>query len=142
MAMMNVFGSSSPLCPKQGAHASHVSKSVILGNQEDLSSSMSVYYSPDSAMLSGTPCFSTRQTGPENVLDPTNGVRRQDSSNLKGFLKLDVNMGFMGDGKIDSPTSGLQPVIGWKKRRSVSDVGPRTPSMLGCLLYTSPSPRD
>lgn len=142
MAMMNVFGSSSPLCPKQGAHASHVSKSVILGNQEDLSSSMSVYYSPDSAMLSGTPCFSTRQTGPENVLDPTNGVRRQDSSNLKGFLKLDVNMGFMGDGKIDSPTSGLQPVIGWKKRRSVSDVGPRTPSMLGPSMDALPSPID
>ncbi|WFD44784.1 hypothetical protein MPSI1_003455 [Malassezia psittaci] len=57
-------------------------------------------------------------------------VRRRDSAQLRGFLKLDVDMGFVSDGKNESPTM-LQPTFGWKKRRSVSDVGPRTPSMLG-----------
>ena len=42
-------------------------------------------------------------------------ARRQNSANLKGFLKLDVNMGFMGDSKMESPTTMLQPVVGWKK---------------------------
>ena len=46
------------------------------------------------------------------------------------FLKVDVNMGFTSDGRNESPTM-LQPVSHWKKRRSVSDVGPRTPSMFG-----------
>lgn len=53
-------------------------------------------------------------------------------------LKLDVHMGFVGDGKNISPTM-LQPTFGWKKRRSISDVGPRTPSMLGGPLDHFPA---
>lgn len=60
-------------------------------------------------------------------------LRRRDSAQLRNFLKLDVNMGFVSDGKNESPTM-LQPTVGWKKRRSVSDVGPRTPSMLGFAM--------
>ncbi|WFD32009.1 hypothetical protein MSPP1_003051 [Malassezia sp. CBS 17886] len=60
---------------------------------------------------------------------------------LRNFLKLDVNMGFESDGKNESPTS-LNPV-GWKKRRSASDVGPRTPSMLGPSMdHANLSPMD
>lgn len=61
----------------------------------------------------------------------------------KSSLKLDVNMGFTGDLKNEaSPTTLLEPVFGWKKRRSVSDVGPRTPSLLGPAVETIPSPID
>ncbi|WFC97209.1 hypothetical protein MBRA1_003875 [Malassezia brasiliensis] len=60
-------------------------------------------------------------------------IRRRDSAQLRHFLKLDVDMGFVSDEKNESPTL-LQPTSGWKKRRSVSDVGPRTPSMLGGAL--------
>lgn len=69
-------------------------------------------------------------------------ARRKDSAQLRNFLKLDVDMGFVSDGKNESPTM-LQPTFGWKKRRSVSDVGPRTPSMLGFAMdHNAISPMD
>ncbi|WFD26514.1 hypothetical protein MNAN1_001497 [Malassezia nana] len=65
------------------------------------------------------------------------------NENFKGLLKLDVNMGFAGDTKMESPTTMLHPVgPGWKKRRSTSDVGPRTPSLLGPSIETFTSPVD
>ncbi|WFD18516.1 hypothetical protein MCAP1_000720 [Malassezia caprae] len=65
------------------------------------------------------------------------------NEHFKGLLKLDVNMGFTGDSKMESPTTMLHPVgPGWKKRRSASDVGPRTPSLLGPSVEAFTSPID
>lgn len=126
-------------------------------SRPDLSSSSMTHEATDASQLSSvapellrsnTPmagsmsCMSNRETSFDCSPFPFGGIRRQDATSLKGLLKLDVNMGFMGDAKIDSPTSMLQPVIGWKRRRSVSDVGPKTPSMLGPSVDALTSPID
>ncbi|WFD22094.1 hypothetical protein MEQU1_000756 [Malassezia equina] len=70
-------------------------------------------------------------------------TQQAQNEHFKGLLKLDVNMGFAGDAKMESPTTMLQPVgPGWKKRRSASDVGPRTPSLLGPSVEAFTSPID
>lgn len=61
------------------------------------------------------------------VVHPT---RRAESRHPRTYLKVDVNMGFATENRNESPTM-LHPVSNRHKRRSISDVGPRTPSMLG-----------
>jgi len=69
--------------------------------------------------------------------------QQAQNEHFKGLLKLDVNMGFAGDSKLESPSTMLHPVgPGWKKRRSASDVGPRTPSLLGPSVEAFTSPID
>lgn len=103
---------------------------------------MTSLFHPGTSIPNNISNMAEKGTGPDNVPSPFEHARRRDSTNLKGFLKLDVNMGFMGDSKMESPTTMLQPVVGWKKRRSVSDVGPRTPSMLGPSADALTSPID
>ncbi|WFD04674.1 hypothetical protein MOBT1_003388 [Malassezia obtusa] len=88
------------------------------------------------------PALSQPALGNTNQFVPQES-RRKDSAQLRNFLKLDVDMGFVNDGTSESPTTMLQPTFGWKKRRSVSDVGPRTPSIFGPSMDTQVvSPMD
>lgn len=57
-------------------------------------------------------------------------TRRAELRHPRTYLKVDVNMGFATENRNESPTM-LHPVSNRNKRRSISDVGPRTPSMLG-----------
>lgn len=89
---------------------------------------------PGAPLGAGAPkAASTSPVASPAALHAHTDGRRRDSAQLRHFLKLDVDMGFVSDGKNESPTL-LQPTTGWKKRRSVSDVGPRTPSILGGTL--------
>ena len=100
------------------------------------------FFHPDPSIPNNVSNTAGKSAATDTNSFPFEHARRQNSANLKGFLKLDVNMGFMGDSKMESPTTMLQPVVGWKKRRSVSDVGPRTPSMLGPSVDALTSPID
>lgn len=94
--------------------------------------------SSNNDMLLNVPGTAPAPAHPGGAQPPDAQARREQLAQLKNLLKLDVNMGFINDGKNDSPNM-LQPVFHWKKRRSISDVGPRTPSLIG-LSPTEPPP--
>ncbi|WFD07912.1 hypothetical protein MVES1_003281 [Malassezia vespertilionis] len=95
----------------------------------------------DRASLQVTPIPYDLQDAPGQAPASSQDARRMDNAQLRNFLKLDVDMGFVADERNASPNL-LQPVFGWKKRRSVSDVGPRTPSWLGLAADNAVSPMD
>ncbi|KAL4402763.1 RNA polymerase II regulator [Malassezia pachydermatis] len=115
-----------------------------VGSTYSPSPSQSMSGSPSNLtpLMTNVPYGPSGATGHAGMSQATSEARRTSQAHLKGLLKLDVNMGFSGDLKLESPTSMLQPVVGWKKRRSASDVGPRTPSLLGPSVDMLPSPVD
>lgn len=139
MEMMGISGAS-PSSLKTTMHANALD--LETSGDAQMNPAMTNLFHPGTSIPNNLSNMAGKGTVPDNVPFLVEHARRRDSANLKGFLKLDVNMGFMGDSKMESPTTMLQPVVGWKKRRSVSDVGPRTPSMLGPSADALTSPID
>ena len=139
MDMMGISGEA-PSSLKTTLHANAID--LEASRDAQMNPAMTNLFHPDTSIPNNVPDVAEKIAASDTVPFLFEHARRQNSTNLKGFLKLDVNMGFMGDSKMESPTTMLQPVVGWKKRRSVSDVGPRTPSMLGPSVDALTSPID
>ena len=139
MDMMSISGEA-PSSLKTTLHANAID--LEASRDAQMNPAMANLFHPDTSIPNNVPDVAEKSAASDTVPFLFEHARRQNSTNLKGFLKLDVNMGFMGDSKMESPTTMLQPVVGWKKRRSVSDVGPRTPSMLGPSADALTSPID
>ena len=138
---------------------SDISTSLPFSSDEAKGQGYPFYTSDSQSSMTGSPVAGsnsdTSQSGWEPVMYPNDPAatmgpislhqnhRQPHNEHFKGLLKLDVNMGFTGDCKMESPTTMLHPVgPGWKKRRSASDVGPRTPSLLGPTVDAFTSPID